>query len=123
VVDGHRELIVDPARPNRHEGIKPDGPKPFMTKAELCALTGLSPATIERYKSKGRIPYVQPWGEHGRVLYPADALAALRHEPARHIRPSETINPLGGPKRGRPGPAPRWLSDNLKVDTNETKES
>lgn len=74
---------------------------PYLSKHQLSELTGLSPATIQRYKDAGRIPFFQPGGKGGRVLFPADAI-----ESAVRVA-GETGAAKGGDGRV-PGPPPRW---------------
>jgi hypothetical protein len=83
---------------------------PYVTKAELCARTGLSPATIQRYKRDRRIPFFQPGGDGARVLFPRDAIeiavAQQRQDSALIAVPTNQ----GVSSRKRPGPQPRWRS-------------
>lgn len=47
---------------------------PYLTRHELARRTRLSPATIQRLKDAGCIPFYQPGGKGGRVLFPPDAI-------------------------------------------------
>jgi hypothetical protein len=85
----------------------------YVTKAELCALTGLSPATIQRYKYDGRIPFFQPGGPGARVLFPRNAIEiamAVRRQEAGPEVPILNATNEGVALRKRPGPPPRWRS-------------
>lgn len=75
--------------------------KHYVTKHELAARTGLSAATIQRLKDQGRIPFFQPAGKGGKLLFPPDAVErALSAVSESSIAPTGT-KPLAGP-------APRW---------------
>ena len=74
---------------------------------ELRAYSGLSIATIHRLKDKGRIPFFQPAGKGGKLLFPLDAIE----------RAATAINsdgpadaPTGGLSSGQlSGPRPNWM--------------
>ena len=90
----------------------------FVTKQQLMAQTGLSGATIERYKKKRKIPFYQPGGRGARVMFPRDAIeAAVRQSTPEPHAAAATSSPvhqagvqtgetLGSPKLS--GPRPRW---------------
>ena len=46
----------------------------FLTIKELSRRSRLSESTIHRLKRAGRIPFYQPGGKHGRLLFPSDAI-------------------------------------------------
>ena len=84
----------------------------FLTKQELVVRSGLSAATIQRYKDSRRIPFFQPGGKGRRVLFPLNAIEAAQRElttepssPPHSEGPADTAgrNP---PKL--PGPRPHW---------------
>lgn len=94
---------------------------------ELAAYGGLSESTIHRLKRAGKIPYFQPAGKGGRVLFPADALekASPAHPYHRQlegdicpsindVEPSETPKPAT--KSPRQGKRPRWM---IRQTTNK----
>ena len=74
----------------------------YLTRRQLAAQTGLSLATIHRLKAEGRIPYHQPAGRNGKVLFPPDAL-----ERANEDAGEPTSSSAGGSARPS-GPRPRW---------------
>jgi hypothetical protein len=81
--------------------------KLYLTREELLARTGLSPATLQRYKAAGRIPFFQPGGRGGRVLFPPDAIEIAR---ALYTETKTDVPPLAAVPRKRPGPPPKWRS-------------
>jgi len=85
----------------------------FLTKQELVARSGLSAATIQRYKDKGRIPFYQPGGKGGRVLFPLDAIEAAHRELANS--PAATADAAVKNTSKLPGPRPRWQT-NLQTE-------
>ena len=46
----------------------------LLTFEELAARTPLSKSTLRRLIKNGRIPFIQPSGKGGRVLFPVDAI-------------------------------------------------
>ena len=54
--------------------------KAFLTASELSAQSGLSPSTIYRLKTAGKLPYYQPAGRGGAVLFPPDAIEQSKAE-------------------------------------------
>jgi hypothetical protein len=111
-----------------HEGPEPTpavGHRNYLTKREFVERSGLSPATVQRYVRDGRIPYFQPGGRGGKLLFPPDAIeAAAGSSPAgpaphadapRTARDGRPAGPAAGPAADpaavhRPlrGPRPRW---------------
>jgi excisionase family DNA binding protein len=53
----------------------------YLSAEELSALTGLSLSTIRRLKDAGKIPFFQPAGKCGRLLFPADAMEQAAQAP------------------------------------------
>jgi hypothetical protein len=78
----------------------------YLTKQELVARSGLSAATIQRYKDQGLIPFFQPGGKGGRILFPPDAIETVHLESAGPIPNSTDARQQKLPKL--PGPRPRW---------------
>lgn len=80
----------------------------LLTISELSRQSQLSTATIHRLKKAGRIPYYQPAGKGGRVLFPADAIERSGDEPEGDAQPSgPNPPPTSGPTL--PGPRPSWM--------------
>ena len=77
----------------------------YVTRQQLLARTGLSPATLQRYKAAGRIPYFQPGGRGARVLFPPDAIEIART--FQVLTQPDTPPPAAIPRK-RPGPPPKW---------------
>ena len=76
--------------------------KSFLTIAELSQTSGLSESTIRRLKTDNRIPYCQPRGTGGKLLFPPDAIE--RTSTALSVG-SVTSNRLAGKR-------PSWMKDN-----------
>jgi len=75
----------------------------LLTVQEFIAKSRLSAATIHRLKDQGKIPYFQPAGKGGRLLFPADAIEQAA---------SEAAKPSSPPDENRPhlsGPPPTWM--------------
>jgi excisionase family DNA binding protein len=53
---------------------KPTQRRKFLTIAELSAISGLSASTIRRLVRDDRIPFHQPSGKGGKLLFPPDAI-------------------------------------------------
>jgi hypothetical protein len=69
-----------------------DASPQMLTVQEPSANSRLSVATIHRLKGQGKIPFYQPAGKGGRLLFPADAIR-------RTV--SETANPFSPPVDNR----------------------
>lgn len=82
----------------------------YLNVVELSAQTGMSAATIHRLKRAGKIPFLQPAGKGGRLLFPLDALeqagTGCNSEPAAPAV-NETKNQLAGPR-------PAWMQGRAK---------
>ena len=78
--------------------------KPYLDIDELISRTGLSRATIWRLKRDGKIPFFQPAGKGGRVMFPEDA---IEHALAGHT--PDTVEDNGGSPERLPGPQPSWM--------------
>lgn len=76
-------------------------PKSHVMIAELSQTSGLSVSTIRRLVRDERIPYLQPSGKGGKLLFPPDAIE--RTSPA-----SDAAHPGSGRLAGR---LPEWLND------------
>ena len=71
----------------------------YLSAEGLSAHTGLSLSTIRRLKDAGKIPFFQPAGKCGRLLFPADALeqaAQASEPPAAPIAEAERPTRLSG---------------------------
>ncbi len=80
----------------------------LLTIKELCRRSSLSKATIHRLKKAGLIPFYQPAGKGGRVLFPADAIERSGDDPEGDAQPSgPNPPPKGSPTL--PGPRPNWM--------------
>lgn len=75
----------------------------YLSKLELARLSGLSPATIQRLKDSGAIPFFQPGGKGCRVLFPVDAIERVQ----RAVVPVSSLTGTDG-GRSNSGPQPRW---------------
>lgn len=81
-------------------------PRKYVTRQEMLARTGWSPATLARYMKAGRIPFLQPGGRGAQVLFPLDALEAAQ---VLHLQTTIDKPPVPVPRK-RPGPQPKWRS-------------
>jgi hypothetical protein len=93
----------------------PSPPAAFLTKQQFVVMSGLSGATVQRYKDAGRIPFYQPGGPGCKLLFPADAIEAARRlaqlEPTESATPAASGHKGASPRDGRErlaGPKPRW---------------
>jgi Helix-turn-helix domain len=75
--------------------------KSLVTLAELSVASTLSTSTIRRLVRAKRIPFVQPSGKRGKLLFPPDAIE--RTSPAPNVD-SDVPASLSGKK-------PRWMKD------------
>lgn len=79
----------------------------LLTIQELSVTSRLSVTTLHRLKRQGKIPYFQPAGKNGRLLFPADAIE-------RSITVSASgrgdLSPSSTAKKDRlAGPSPAWM--------------
>lgn len=75
----------------------------LLTVSEFSARSRLSVATIHRLKDQNKIPFYQPAGKGGRLLFPADAI--------KLAAPKED-KPSSPPIDDRPhlsGRSPAWM--------------
>ena len=89
--------------------------KKLLGIKELSQRYGLSISTIRRLKDAGKIPFLQPAGKCGRLLFPADAIeqAARASEP-----PGAPIADAERPTR-LSGRQPKWTQSPPKQPSNE----
>ena len=75
--------------------------KSLRTLAELSQASGLSGSTIRRLVRDERIPFFQPSGKGGKLLFPFDAIERASSASGAAVTP---------PKRlaGKP---PNWMTD------------
>jgi hypothetical protein len=77
----------------------------YLTVAELVERSGYSSASIHRLKAKHEIPFYQPAGKGGKLLFPPDALEQI------HKNDSEpSANPKPQPREQLSGRAPAWMA-------------
>jgi len=74
-------------------GAKNGGPRPYLTRAEVARLFGVSPATVASWARQGRLGYISTLGGHRR--YPREEILALLNDVAIHKGPARH----GGPGR------------------------
>ena len=75
----------------------------LLTTKELIETSRLSSSAIYRLKRQGKIPYYQPAGKGGRLLFPADAIERACGMVSSTAQPpsetsDETEQPLSGPR-------------------------
>ncbi len=83
-------------------GIEPQ----LLTLSEFSAHSRLSPSTIHRLKDAGKIPFVQPAGKGGKLLFPANAIELMATRELE--RPSTPAAASGGDSGRLSGPRPKW---------------
>ena len=79
----------------------------LLTLKELSDVSKLSPATIHRLKRLGKIPFFQPSGPRGKLLFPANAV-----EQAARAACDESSGASTGTAKTKPrlsGPCPAWM--------------
>lgn len=77
----------------------------YLTVAELVERSGYSSASIHRLKAKHDIPFYQPAGKGGKLLFPPDALEQIRKTDGETF-----TNPKPQPKEQLSGRAPAWMA-------------
>jgi len=75
--------------------------KSLITIAELSQASGLSVSTIRRLVRDERIPYLQPSGKGGKLLFPPDAIE----------RTSPVSDAADTGSRRIAGKRPNWMND------------
>ena len=85
---------------------KQDAIPKLLTLSELSDRSRLSVATIHRLKSQGKIPYYQPAGKGGRLLFPADAIQQAASEAAGQFSSS------ADDRSHLSGRLPAWMNAN-----------
>jgi excisionase family DNA binding protein len=79
----------------------------YLTVEELSRRSGLSTSTLHRLKKADKIPFFQPAGKGGRLLFPADAIeqaARLDQPESEYQRPSAAESP-----KRLSGQLPKWM--------------
>lgn len=77
----------------------------YLTIDELSRRSGLSTSTLHRLKNAGKIPFFQPAGKCGRLLFPADAI----EQSARSLPALDTESAVADPPKRLSGRLPRWM--------------
>jgi hypothetical protein len=104
----------------------------YLTKRQLSERSGLSAATIQRYKDSQKIPFFQPSGRGGKLLFPRDAIELARAhstatqqstdavacDPTAIHSPHATETQRGHKQRG---PRPRWQTAHKGINTDAKK--
>lgn len=79
----------------------------YLDIGDLSARSGLSTSTIHRLKIQGRIPFYQPGGKGGKLLFPPDAIDKCGQAmPASEPLAAEASTNRNGHLSG---PRPAWL--------------
>jgi len=82
-----------------------DRKRRYLNVEELSNQTGLSAATIYRLKNQGKIPYCQPAGKRGRLLFPADAIERAAQAAGQPL----LAPPTAKDHPHLSGPSPAWM--------------
>jgi hypothetical protein len=77
----------------------------YVTADELAAQSRVSLSTIHRLKNAGKIPYFQPAGKRGRLLFPADAI----EQSARPTSPLDDQTAAADLPKRLSGRLPKWM--------------
>lgn len=80
----------------------------YLDVRALSARTGLSVSTIHRLKKEKKIPYFQPGGPRGRILFPEDAIELGCHA---NVDGQKTISENSAEKSRLSGPRPAWMQN------------
>lgn len=78
----------------------PPGSEVYLTIQQLSQRTGFSVTQLRRLAKKGAIPYLQPGGAGGKLLFRPDALEACSPGESTTFAPAQQ-RPLSGQR-------PRW---------------
>lgn len=84
----------------------------LLTLKEFSTASRLSSATIHRLKDAGRIPFHQPSGKGGKLLFPVNALDLVSTASTTVPNVSAVDCPVGGERLS--GPLPKWERDLLR---------
>lgn len=89
----------------------------YIDIVELAARTGLSVSTIHRLKRQDKIPFFQPAGKGGKLLFPPDAIERSSCNTYADVMPGSgtTSPPIGRLS----GPLPVWM----RTSPNEIKDT
>jgi excisionase family DNA binding protein len=80
--------------------------KKYLTAEQLSRRYGLSTSTIHRLKKAGKIPFLQPAGKGGRLLFPADAIEqSVQSIP----QPAENQTGIADSSKRLSGRLPKWM--------------
>ena len=77
----------------------------YLTVAELVERSGYSSASIHRLKAKHQIPFYQPAGKGGKLLFPPDALEQIRKNES-----ASSNKPKPQPREQLSGRPPAWMA-------------
>ena len=80
----------------------------LLTLRELSQRSQLSSATLHRLKRQGKIPFYQPSGPRGKLLFPVDAVEQAAK--AAFSNPSPTSPGTTTEKAHLSGPCPTWMN-------------
>lgn len=74
----------------------------YLTIQDLSAKTGFSVTQLRRLVRAQKIPFYQPGGKGGKLLFPPDAIERCASEDSRPVPDDEPQKPLSGRR-------PRWM--------------
>jgi len=78
----------------------------YLDIEKLSARSGLSLATLHRLKRAGKIPFFQPAGKGGRILFPPDAIERAGRS-ATDVPPK--VEPAVNSRQHLSGRMPEWM--------------
>lgn len=76
----------------------------YLDITQFIARTGLSEATIHRLKRAGKIPFFQPTGKGGKLLFPLDAIERAGTE----IETAPALSLANEAPKRLSGPSAKW---------------
>ena len=82
-----------------------DGAEKYLDIKQLSRQTGLSVSTVHRLKNAGKIPYFQPAGKCGKLLFPPDAIERA----AQAAAPVSVKTIAAEPSARLAGRPPQWM--------------
>lgn len=85
-----------------------DGSCSLLLTVQLSVKSRLSVATIHRLKRQGKIPFYQPAGKRGRLLFPPDAIERADQATSSSAT-KDSPGDAGNPSH-LSGPRPAWMN-------------
>jgi len=84
----------------------------LLTLKEFSKAVRLSSSTVHRLKDAGKLPFHQPGGKGGKLLFPVNAIALVTAPSTPMPNVSAVDRQVGGERLS--GPLPKWERDLLR---------